>query len=216
MKRCPQCEFIYEDDQQHCDMDGAELSVDAGPLPFEDGAMITTAAPPSRWRSLLLLAIAGVVLAGVLFVDYYNFAHQSAPRVLNSRPELQVENPELRNVTPETPAPLAASEPSAPAVPRRNHRTENFVASRPSPAPVIKANTNAPIVTLAATLAAPPSPPREEDKPNATSARLNPVRITPSPAGTTQKPASVNQKKESKLGSFLKKTGRILKRPFTF
>ena len=25
MKRCPQCEFIYEDDQNCCDMDGVSL-----------------------------------------------------------------------------------------------------------------------------------------------------------------------------------------------
>jgi hypothetical protein len=25
MKLCSQCEFIYEDDQESCDMDGAEL-----------------------------------------------------------------------------------------------------------------------------------------------------------------------------------------------
>ena len=28
MKRCPQCEFIYEDEQTMCDMDGAVLAFD--------------------------------------------------------------------------------------------------------------------------------------------------------------------------------------------
>ena len=35
MKRCPQCEFIYEDDQTLCDMDGKELVYHAGPVAFE-------------------------------------------------------------------------------------------------------------------------------------------------------------------------------------
>lgn len=35
MKRCPQCDFIYEDDQSLCDMDGRELVYHAGPVAFE-------------------------------------------------------------------------------------------------------------------------------------------------------------------------------------
>ena len=34
MKRCPQCEFIYEDDQSLCDMDGVLLVFDARNLPI--------------------------------------------------------------------------------------------------------------------------------------------------------------------------------------
>lgn len=34
MKLCPQCEFIYEDDQTFCDMDGKELVYDPSPLAF--------------------------------------------------------------------------------------------------------------------------------------------------------------------------------------
>ena len=33
MKRCPQCEFIYEDDQSLCDMDGVLLVLDSRTLP---------------------------------------------------------------------------------------------------------------------------------------------------------------------------------------
>lgn len=32
MKRCPLCDFIYEDDQSVCDMDGIELVHDNGAL----------------------------------------------------------------------------------------------------------------------------------------------------------------------------------------
>lgn len=43
MKLCPQCEFIYEDDQKFCDMDGQELVHDPRPRAFTDN----TAALPS-------------------------------------------------------------------------------------------------------------------------------------------------------------------------
>ncbi len=43
MKLCPQCEFIYEDDQKFCDMDGQELVHDPKPRAFTDH----TAALPS-------------------------------------------------------------------------------------------------------------------------------------------------------------------------
>ena len=34
MKLCPQCEFIYEDDQNTCDMDGKELVFDPAQSPW--------------------------------------------------------------------------------------------------------------------------------------------------------------------------------------
>lgn len=43
MKLCPQCEFLYEDDQRFCDMDGQELVHDPKPRAFTDD----TAALPS-------------------------------------------------------------------------------------------------------------------------------------------------------------------------
>jgi hypothetical protein len=43
MKLCPQCEFIYEDDQRLCDMDGRELIHDPSPRAFPDGAPISAA-----------------------------------------------------------------------------------------------------------------------------------------------------------------------------
>jgi hypothetical protein len=47
MKLCPQCEFIYEDDQRFCDMDGQELVHDPKPRAFTDN----TAALPSLPQS---------------------------------------------------------------------------------------------------------------------------------------------------------------------
>lgn len=46
MKRCPLCDFIYEDDQSVCDMDGTELVHDSEEL--VPAAKDSTPAPPQR------------------------------------------------------------------------------------------------------------------------------------------------------------------------
>jgi hypothetical protein len=43
MKLCPQCEFLYEDDQKFCDMDGRELVHDPKPHSFAEGAPSSSA-----------------------------------------------------------------------------------------------------------------------------------------------------------------------------
>jgi hypothetical protein len=55
MKRCPQCEFIYEDDQSVCDMDGIRLVLDSRSFPKND--------PIKKllWRSRMVTALATVV-----------------------------------------------------------------------------------------------------------------------------------------------------------
>ena len=70
MKRCPQCEFIYEDDQSLCDMDGVLLVFDSRTLPNLHA--LTTVAPrvqPKRNRAVP--AFATVILALVLGMVYY-------------------------------------------------------------------------------------------------------------------------------------------------
>ena len=73
MKRCPQCEFIYEDDQSLCDMDGILLVFDSLNLPKP-----TT---PSRlkWRVRVVPAVAALVLATVFFLVYYVATRQPKP-----------------------------------------------------------------------------------------------------------------------------------------
>ena len=50
MKRCPQCEFIYEDDQSHCDMDGTRLNHDTHALPKLQALTTTSEADKSKAR----------------------------------------------------------------------------------------------------------------------------------------------------------------------
>ena len=68
MKVCSQCEFIYEDDQGVCDMDGAALIYDAAPRALIQGVAAESRKPisKSRWKSLAASAFTGIVLGTVL------------------------------------------------------------------------------------------------------------------------------------------------------
>ena len=108
MKRCPQCDFVYEDDQSFCDMDGSELFHAAQTLPLpplervapEMASIVTdpaSVAPEpvsvvtkpaskpakskrkSKGKSSAVTAIAAVALLAVLFMVYYAITHRSRP-----------------------------------------------------------------------------------------------------------------------------------------
>jgi outer membrane biosynthesis protein TonB len=166
MKRCPQCEFIYEDDQSLCDMDGILLVFDSRTLPNHH-ALATVPARKSQRRNRAVPAFATVILALVLAMVYYVSTRRStAPQTYSPA-----------NVTSTSdPAPMSIPTPEA----------------QPSESPKEEA-------------------PKEEAKPASTK---QPAK---KPAVKTQTKTSTEPKKEdSKVGSILKKTGRILKKPFKF
>jgi len=89
MKLCPQCDFIYEDDQSVCDMDGKELVsnpgrvvteqdfatlVSATPVLVSDGLQMESAG--RRRRNFALVTAVGLVLAALVIVIYLARAHQ--------------------------------------------------------------------------------------------------------------------------------------------
>src|SRR5882724_6610322 len=102
MKLCPQCEFIYENEQSFCDMDGKELVYDPGPLTLEqtipsrsseteESAAIpeslrtgVSAVEPStpQSRNSAVAALAVLLAVVLLFVVYYARTHQ--PRSVNA------------------------------------------------------------------------------------------------------------------------------------
>lgn len=179
MKRCPQCEFIYEDDQSLCDMDGALLVLDSRSLPNMHAlAPVDVPAVPvaskAAWRHRTFPAMAALILATVFSLVYFVTTQRraSAPGPVPS-------------VT------LPASSLVAP--------TE--VRSKPEPPPAAAdLNSVAPVST---------------EKPETKSAATPPAKKARSKTSTTQpKPAQESKKDDSKVGSILKKTGRILKKPF--
>lgn len=102
MKLCPQCEFIYENEQSFCDMDGKELVYDPGPLTFEENvpsrsselgeaaaipASLTAGLPAvqrsrRQSRNSAVAALAALIVAVLIFVVYYARTHQ--PRSVNT------------------------------------------------------------------------------------------------------------------------------------
>ena len=175
MKRCPKCEFIYEDEQSLCDMDGVLLVFDSRKLPNLHALQTVPASKTAPKRNRAVPAFATVILALVLGLVYYVSVHRRA-----------TEN----SYTP--PAPSAAS------------------TSDPVPAEV---NVNP------TPEAQPPAeePKPEQPKPAAAAAAPAPVKkIATKPTPTPAKERVDNKKEESKVNSILKKTGRILKKPFKF
>jgi hypothetical protein len=167
MKKCPQCEFIYEDDQSLCDMDGVLLVFDSRSLPNLHALTTVSAPVPGKTsrRNRMVPAFATLILMVAIGSIYY------VSTILNAAPE---------NIPPVS-------------------ITSHLVAEAPAvipPTPVADEETNE---TPREMHAAPTVPPAKKT-------------ITTKPAGT--KPES--KKDDSKVGSILKKTGRILKKPFKF
>ena len=168
MKRCPQCEFIYEDDQSLCDMDGVLLVLDSRILP-NPHALVTVPATPAKAhrKKRAVPAFATLVLALVLGMVYYVSTRQPTPQGPVVKPGTMRIVP-IDIPTPEPPPPTP--EPTAAPVKEE---------SKPSTAPVKK--TAAKSVSV-----------------------------------SQQKRTEEPKKEDSKVNSILKKTGRILKKPFKF
>ena len=177
MKRCPKCEFIYEDDQTLCDMDGVLLVFDARTLP-NPHALQTVAAPvKTARRNRAVPAFATLVLALVLGMVYYVSTQRRPTPVADTPP----------------PATTASTSNPVPEV----NPTPEAQPSPEEPTPAAE-SVEEPQTTKAA----------------ATAATVKKVAAKPSP---TPAKAKVEEKKDdSKVGNILKKTGRILKKPFKF
>jgi len=184
MKRCSQCEFIYEDDQHLCDMDGHELLYE----PTLQALQISepTKQTPGHTRRFALAAVLAIFLATVLSVGYSGFTRDYAPQNTKA-PSTKVEPPYF---TPEqTQAPASPDQNQTPATPDES----------PTPSPSHNPRTEKvrPKTSVASPIA--------RNAPRDTSSGQEP-----------RSPAKANHKKESTIGGFLKKTGKVLKRPFKF
>lgn len=174
MKRCPQCEFIYEDDQSLCDMDGVLLVFDSRNLPNHH-ALATVPAKPQTRRNRAVPAFATLILVLVLGMVYYVSMQRKATQTVI-----------------ETPASAASTSIPAPEV---------------SPTPQAQPSEASQVPPVV-----------EESKPTPTkqpaAAPVKKVSVKTTPAATIQ--PNEPKKEDSKVGSILKKTGRILKKPFKF
>jgi hypothetical protein len=77
MKLCPQCDFIYEDDQGFCDMDGKELVHDPASQVADQTARPKLNTNRSRPKRISVLLAGGTVLTALLSVVYLGQRQQS-------------------------------------------------------------------------------------------------------------------------------------------
>lgn len=230
MKRCPECDFLYEDEQDHCDMDGTRLFFTTTLPPLPEGQIKPV------WDKWTIALMAALVLGTVLVVLYRSTpraASSSVPAATQASREMPVANQdavlsESQSQLPKSNAsqtedasrdPFMAPSSVEEAKAEKSKRSVPPGALKePTPVPVIhiQAATKPQIVNAPSTAANPAtnqSPakqtPATSQKPSAAS---NSTSIHPLPpeTKTTAKPSPQSQVKDSKFKSFLKK----LKRPF--
>ena len=177
MKRCPQCEFIYEDDQSLCDMDGVLLVLDERNLPNLHALAPIPVAPGKAQskRNRAVPAFATLILVLVLGMVYYVSIHRRAAQNLD--------------------IPAAAAKTTSEPVP--------VVIPTPEPQPSLEVQAQV----------AEELKPEPAKQPEAKPGKKQPVKAV---SGTQTKTVPEPKKDDSKVGSILKKTGRILKKPFKF
>jgi hypothetical protein len=241
MKRCPECEFLYEDEQDRCDMDGTRLSF-TGTLPALSALPtppVPAAAPKSRWAAFTIPLLAVIVMASVL-VMLYRMAPNGRTSLSDAqKPASQKALAPSKEPQPET---SAASQPKsgAPA----DSPTDGEPARDPFAAPKTETEKEERSAPASDKKTASPPLSQIQEAPNSqsgnpTSAEPKPAtnRVTPiTPVPTGQKPAysisshpkppsaaatptpgsttMLNANKDSKMNSIFKKAGRILKKPF--
>ena len=231
MKVCSQCEFIYEDDQSLCDMDGAALIYDPAPRALTQVAAPESGPPlaNSRWKRLAATAVAGIVLGTVLVLIFQVLVPTTQGQLSTTAPQ----NPNYSSTQASGNAgppnlDLGLPVPLSPAVEALPLLLLSPVEALPAPASNTSPQSGSPLSTPLPGR----SPKANEDvlplpRAKATSnvslgTPSTPPSRKPRLAAATRKRERANSRaaeanhKESKIGSLLKKTGHILKKPFEF
>ena len=233
MKRCPDCEFIYEDEQGFCDMDGQVLVPDNALVTIPQLIPATSDIPNSlSLRGIAFPAYVGLTLAALLSVGYYVSTNQlnakTEARSLPAAAQGFDINAPLPISTQEIPLPksIASESISAAEAPDDPQTLPTSKTSPQSAESVFEKATRSKLGAADEGIVIPrnlPPLPRLRRLPRLSEAtplekRSGSARISRPSSSTRQQQnaATVNEKnkKESKFGSLLKKTGRILTKPF--
>ena len=223
MKRCPECQFLYYDEQDHCDIDGTRLrfTTKLPTLPAE------AAQRKSMRVTFTVVVLTTIILGIVLFIFYPPKLHTS-----NSSPAAEVRPAEVLDANKDSqlppsqasqhrtsmpsPKPAARSrDPFAPMETRTEESDSSLAAPKPNVTIPGQANRSigAKPAMNQATTANQASP--TSQKPTTSSYSKSGPSVRPSAAATaTPKPVTQNSNKDSKFNSMMKKAGRILKKPF--
>ena len=234
MKRCPECDFLYEDDQVLCDMEGAALVFEAHPA-FEKAPVAGTTKPPvksRRWQfaflatSLAILAVSFPVLNNYRHlnspvreaaaetsigtspahaVETVNSAGQTiaTPSIEKALPQPALDSGSPNNLEKTLPKPLPTISPEG------NHSTERDIRLNEKVSPKTSQRKTAGLS-------------RSIGNNRAKTGGIQIIEVRPRRSANFQI-AQANphaheaaSNKDSKISSFLKKTGRVLKKPFQF
>ena len=170
MKRCPQCEFIYEDDQLLCDLDQFELVQDSLAL------IPVTKERPGRPRTFAWIGVP-VLFIAMLLLGF-----------LTLRTNTPASPPQYSPVADADTSPLQESKAEETESKTESHSDEQNLILQDRTAPTARAKSN----------------------------RANASRRESNTKVRLQGAQSSAHKKDSKVESALKKTGRLLKKPFKF
>jgi hypothetical protein len=235
MKRCPECTFLYEDEQDRCDWDGTDLRFTNFLPPIEPPQPppqpIAKVRPKSIWGAFTI-ALLVIVLVGTVMVTMY----RAAPPTFSSSSGLKEKT--LPGTNQDTNAPASNASPQLvtvpeippepePAEPSTVQSTGPQIKARNRPAPLTneKVTTAVPATHIQIEPAAPnvsttkpatsqtSSAPPASQKPAASSYSIS-VHPEPPPASPAPQSKTQTQEKDSKFKSLLKKAGRVLKKPF--
>jgi len=239
MKRCPECQFLYENESIQCDMDGTPLRYTMA-LPSIPGLA------KSIWDRWTIALLCAVILGTVLVILYRAtpsaYTSASPAQVDSIKGELPPTNQDAQTSETATPSESSAVEQAIDASETSDDSNDPFDSQSTTIATKLqKAKRGAPLSDQQETSPAPmthfePAASLPAAAASSTAAKpvttaIGPVeKTTPSqtasssttsasahprpPEGYSSKPATQNEKKESGLKSFFKKAGKVLKKPF--
>lgn len=219
MKRCPECEFLYHDEQERCDMDGTRLRFTTQLPTLPDEA----AQRKSMRRAFTIALLATIILGVVLFIFYPPKWHAStsspaaevgpanAPDA-NTDSQLPPSDASQHKTATSSPKSGAPSrDPFVPLEARPEKADSSFAATKPKVTSLEPASRHIESKPAMNQVTTPNQASAMSQKPATTS--YSTVRPVAAPSATP-KPVTQNSNKDSKFNSMMKKAGRILKKPF--
>jgi type IV secretory pathway VirB10-like protein len=163
MKRCPQCDSSYPDNEKFCELDGAQLVADYSdsdpnllvppgnldPEPGVPGGAAYTGSPAEvvgageyqdsrearlrqNWKTLAIVAVAGVAFGMVLFVVYQRITRE-APEQSSNESSNEAVTQQQMPLLPSPPAPFASASPSAEPSPSPSAIPSPAAKAEPAP-----------------------------------------------------------------------------------
>jgi hypothetical protein len=226
MKRCPECEFLYENESTKCDMDGTPLRFTAT-LPALPGFTRTVC---DKWTiTLVALLVLGTVLV-ILYratpraytsstPTHVRPAERQSPESLeptaspSDSSSLQLDDSDNSSDSTDSSGPLLAANASNSRKSKRSGSPADDKEQTPTSVTHVDAASSAQNASNAAIQPVTIQTSKDTPKPPAVS--TNSISIHPLPPETTpNKASSQNEKKDSGVKSFFKKAGKVLKKPF--